>query len=84
MDIHKMGGGIGFTVEHTKQSSLEELKSLLIERLNRMLRYGTTLVEAKSGYGLETETEMKMLQVNFLQISPNFLGTSRSEPDSSC
>lgn len=29
-----------------------------------MMKYGTTTVEAKSGYGLETETEMKMLEVN--------------------
>lgn len=34
-----------------------------LQRLNRMLRLGTTLVECKSGYGLETETEMKMLKV---------------------
>jgi len=63
MDIHKMGGGIGFTVEHTRKSSKEELKQLLISRLDRMLNYGTTVIEAKSGYGLETETEMKMLEV---------------------
>jgi len=63
MDIHKMGGGIGFTVNHTREASKEELKGLLIQRLNRMLKYGTTTVEAKSGYGLETETEMKMLEV---------------------
>jgi len=35
----------------------------LISRLDRMMHFGTTVVEAKSGYGLETETEMKMLQV---------------------
>jgi imidazolonepropionase len=63
LEIHKMGGGIGFTVEHTKKSSKEELKKLLIERLNRMLKFGTTTIEAKSGYGLECETEMKLLEV---------------------
>ncbi|PRP86997.1 hypothetical protein PROFUN_04979 [Planoprotostelium fungivorum] len=63
MDIHKMGGGIGFTVNHTRDASKEELKDLLHQRLNRMMKYGTTTVEAKSGYGLETETEMKMLEV---------------------
>lgn len=36
-----------------------------LQRLNRMLRLGTTLVECKSGYGLETQTEMKMLKVPF-------------------
>jgi imidazolonepropionase len=57
MDIHKQGGGIGFTVRHCKEATEEELASLLVQRLNRMLRLGTTLVEAKSGYGLELETE---------------------------
>ncbi|KJE94883.1 imidazolonepropionase [Capsaspora owczarzaki ATCC 30864] len=63
MDIHKMGGGIGFTVQHTRASSEEELQKLLQGRLDRMVRAGTTCVEAKSGYGLETATEMKMLKV---------------------
>jgi len=49
MDIHKMGGGIGFTVNHTKQSSEAELEELLIKRLWRMIKQGTTLIEAKSG-----------------------------------
>jgi len=63
MDIHKMGGGIGFTVQHTRASSPAELQESLILRLNRMLKFGTTMIEGKSGYGLETETEMKMLEV---------------------
>jgi len=62
-DIHKKGGGIGFTVQHTRESSIDELKQSLSKRLDRMMRCGTTTVEAKSGYGLNTETEMKMLQV---------------------
>lgn len=49
MDIHKMGGGIGFTVHHTKQSSEAELEELLMKRLWRMIKQGTTLIEAKSG-----------------------------------
>eukprot|EP00744_Colponema_vietnamica_P006347 GILI01009230.1.p2 GENE.GILI01009230.1~~GILI01009230.1.p2 ORF type:complete len:433 (-),score=120.57 GILI01009230.1:201-1499(-) len=63
MDIHKAGGGIGYTVRHTRNSSQEELLESFLTRLDRMLTSGTTLVEAKSGYGLETETEMKMLKV---------------------
>eukprot|EP00743_Colponemidia_sp_Colp-15_P002051 GILK01002225.1.p1 GENE.GILK01002225.1~~GILK01002225.1.p1 ORF type:complete len:448 (+),score=74.52 GILK01002225.1:72-1346(+) len=63
MDIHNAGGGIGFTVKHTRQSSEAELYALLIGRLDRMLTLGTTLVEAKSGYGLNTPDEMKMLKV---------------------
>jgi imidazolonepropionase len=63
MDVHKAGGGINFTVKHTRESSKDELKELCRARFDRMLRLGTTLVEAKSGYGLDVETEMKMLEV---------------------
>ncbi|XP_038047809.1 probable imidazolonepropionase [Patiria miniata] len=63
MDVHKAGGGIGYTVGHTRSASEEELYDLLRPRLEGMLRAGTTLVECKSGYGLETATEMKMLRV---------------------
>lgn len=63
LDIHKAGGGIGFTVEHTRKASESELSSLLKGRLDRMLRFGTTLAEAKSGYGLDFDTEVKMLRV---------------------
>lgn len=63
MDVHRAGGGIGFTVEHTKAASEATLLSLLLQRLDRALRQGTTLLEAKSGYGLELATELKMLRV---------------------
>uniref|UniRef100_A0A8C8SZA5 Probable imidazolonepropionase n=1 Tax=Pelusios castaneus TaxID=367368 RepID=A0A8C8SZA5_9SAUR len=63
MDIHHAGGGIHFTVEHTQKASEEELFNTLKHRLLRMLRAGTTLVECKSGYGLNLETELKMLRV---------------------
>lgn len=59
MEIHQKGGGIGFTVGHTRVSPKDELKELLRARLNRMIRLGTTLVECKSGYGLELDTGMK-------------------------
>ncbi|GAM23027.1 hypothetical protein SAMD00019534_062020, partial [Acytostelium subglobosum LB1] len=63
LEVAKAGGGIGFTVNHTRNASEAELLELLKPRLDRMIRQGTTLVEAKSGYGLETATEMKMLKV---------------------
>lgn len=50
-------------VGHTRASSEAELLELLLARLATMLKNGTTVVEAKSGYGLEAETEMKMLRV---------------------
>ncbi|XP_059510724.1 probable imidazolonepropionase isoform X3 [Stegostoma tigrinum] len=63
MEIHKAGGGIHFTVEHTRKASEEELFERLRGRLQRMVRAGTTLVECKTGYGLDLETETKMLRV---------------------
>lgn len=63
MDVHRAGGGIHFTVEHTRAAGAWELLSSLTSRLERMLRAGTTLVECKSGYGLELQTEVKMLDV---------------------
>ncbi|KAK6488101.1 putative imidazolonepropionase [Huso huso] len=63
MEVHQAGGGIHFTVEHTRQASEAELLASLKQRLQRMLRTGTTLVECKSGYGLQLDTEVKMLSV---------------------
>lgn len=63
MEIMEMGGGIHFTVRKTKEASQEKLEELLEKRLAQMLNYGSTCVEVKSGYGLEIETELKMLRV---------------------
>ncbi|CAJ0934195.1 unnamed protein product [Ranitomeya imitator] len=59
MDVHQAGGGMNCTVQHTE----EELFDSFQQRLERMRRAGTTLVECKSGYGLKLETELKMLRV---------------------
>ncbi|KAG8197512.1 hypothetical protein JTE90_007250 [Oedothorax gibbosus] len=81
MDIHKVGGGIYYTVDQTTKASEDDLLRLLKARLSEMLKCGTTLVEAKSGYGLETESEMKMLRVlerakreTDIEISSTFCG----------
>ncbi|KAI3366351.1 hypothetical protein L3Q82_000511 [Scortum barcoo] len=63
MDVHRAGGGIHFTVKHTRAAGSSELLASLSSRLVRMQRAGTTLVECKSGYGLELQTELKMLEV---------------------
>nr|XP_047917165.1 probable imidazolonepropionase isoform X4 [Anser cygnoides] len=63
MEIHQAGGGIHFTVEHTRKATEEELFNTFKHRLERMRRAGSTLVECKSGYGLNLETELKMLRV---------------------
>lgn len=81
MDVHKAGGGIYYTVDCTKSASEDDLLTLLQGRLQEMLCCGTTLVEAKSGYGLDPETEIKMLRVIQraketmpIEISPTFCG----------
>uniref|UniRef100_A0A1A8MSC1 Probable imidazolonepropionase n=1 Tax=Nothobranchius pienaari TaxID=704102 RepID=A0A1A8MSC1_9TELE len=62
MDVHRAGGGIHFTVEHTRAAAPSDLLASLRSRLVRLQRAGTTLVECKSGYGLELQTEIKMLE----------------------
>lgn len=127
MEVHSAGGGINFTVEHTRSASEKELETLLLPRLERMIKAGecragnyytktlqcskykrvrgrwlllflqnrgqcssiafvspssgTTLAECKSGYGLDTQTEIKMLRVleaakkrSAVEISSTFCG----------
>ncbi|MGD2251077.1 MAG: imidazolonepropionase [Candidatus Methanofastidiosia archaeon] len=62
MEIMEAGGGIYYTVEKTKKASKDTLKKNAVKTLDRMLQYGTTTIEAKSGYGLDMETELKSLQ----------------------
>ncbi len=62
-EIHAAGGGIQFTVDKTRQAKTRELYTNGAATLMRMLAHGTTTVEAKSGYGLETEEELRELEV---------------------
>lgn len=62
LEILAKGGGIHSTVNAVRLAPEDELVSLLRSRLAAMLREGTTSVEIKSGYGLSTEAEMKMLR----------------------
>ena len=61
LDILKRGGGIHATVRAVREATRKQLASALRERLDHMLRAGTTTVEVKSGYGLTIEAELKML-----------------------
>ncbi len=63
LDILKAGGGIMSTVRAVRAADETTLSGLLRERLRAMLREGTTTVEIKSGYGLTTDHELKMLRV---------------------
>ena len=62
-EIAAGGGGILSTVAATRGSSEDELYDLAAARVWRMIRTGTTTVEIKSGYGLDTETELRQLAV---------------------
>ena len=62
-EIAAMGGGIRSTVESTRLADDEALFALGYKRLREALRTGTTHLEAKSGYGLSTESELRLLQV---------------------
>ena len=62
MEIHEKGGGIYYTVDCVRRASEAQLYESLQGRLWGMVGCGTTLVEAKSGYGLGLEGELKMLR----------------------
>jgi imidazolonepropionase len=62
-EIARAGGGIPSTVLATRAASEEALFEGAAKRLQRFLAEGVTTVEVKSGYGLETEAEMRMLRV---------------------
>lgn len=62
MEIARRGGGINSSVRDVRARSLKELEDLTRARLQEMLKLGTTTAEVKSGYGLETTAELKMLR----------------------
>lgn len=63
LDILKSGGGIYSTVKKTKNATKEHLIKEAKERAKRMLSFGTTTAEVKSGYGLNLKEEIKILEV---------------------
>lgn len=80
-EIARRGGGILNSAKRLHDASEEELFEAAMERLNEMISFGTGAVEIKSGYGLNTEDELKMLRVirklkqhSPLTIKANFLG----------
>lgn len=80
-EIAAGGGGIRSTVRKTRAASEEELFEIAVARGRRFLEYGTTTIEAKSGYGLSIEDELKILRVirrlnqeTPLELVPTFLG----------
>ena len=81
LEIQNAGGGIQSTTNATRQSTEEELTQKASAALDEMMSLGTTTCEAKSGYGLATEHELKALQViknlndrHAMDIVPTFMG----------
>lgn len=81
MEIARSGGGIRASVRDLRQTPREILTEKTRRRLDRMLAHGVTTIEAKSGYGLSTESELRSLQIlrdlndsHPIEIIPTFLG----------
>lgn len=81
LDIQASGGGIMASVMSVRGATTESLTQGVLRRTREMAQYGTTTVEVKSGYGLDTTTELRMLDAitaaaleSPLRILPTFLG----------
>ncbi len=88
LDILAAGGGIISTVRHTRTASIESLIAQTRPRLLRMFAHGTTTVEAKTGYGLQTATELRLLKALLaledespLDLAITFLGAHAIAPE---
>ncbi|TKU13431.1 imidazolonepropionase [Citrobacter sp. wls829] len=92
--ISAQGGGINATVSATRRASDDQLLAVARARIERLIKEGVTLLEVKSGYGLDLVTEEKILRVvsalaaeNTLEISPTLLAAHatpaeyRDDPD---
>ena len=82
------GLGIQTTVKATRAAGKDELRALCLRRLDRMLLTGTTTVEAKSGYGLNLDDEIKQLEVlqelgplHPVDVVPTFMGAHEIPPE---
>jgi len=88
MEILSSGGGILKTVRETRRARVEKLVDLGLERLDTMLAHGTTTLEAKSGYGLSTADELKILeatrrlnQLHCMDVVSTFMGANAVPPE---
>lgn len=86
--IADQGGGILSTVRATREATKRDLKKLARRRLDAMLRHGTTTVEIKSGYGLDPDTEIRMLECirdlaeeQYSTVAATFLGAHALPPE---
>lgn len=80
-EIARAGGGIRYSVRQVRNASKQQLVDFALPFLDRFIEYGTTTIEAKSGYGLSMEDEVKSLEViqelnrlHPIELVPTFLG----------
>ena len=88
LEILEQGGGILNTVKNTRAASLQQLQDLAAQILDRMLAHGVTTCEAKSGYGLDLNNELKSLQAikklnehHLVELVPTFMGAHAVPPE---
>lgn len=87
-EVARAGGGIVSTVKATRSATLEELVQGALPRLDALMAEGVTMVEVKSGYGLDQETELNMLRAARLletlrpvRVRTTFLGAHATPPE---
>ncbi len=87
-DIAKRGGGINATIQSTRGESFEKIYQDSCRRLQGLMNEGVTTIEIKSGYGLNTQSEIKMLQIadllaknHAVHIEKTFLGAHTTPPE---
>ena len=87
-EIARAGGGIVSTVRATRQASVDALVESALPRVRSLLREGVTTIEIKSGYGLDTATERRMLQAARrlpdhlpVDVATTFLGAHALPPE---
>jgi imidazolonepropionase len=86
--IAEAGGGILNTLTHVRAASKRELKKQTLRSMNEMMKHGTTTVEIKSGYGLDMDSEVKMLEAinelkdeELMTVVPTFIGAHAYPPE---
>ncbi|SMP24837.1 imidazolonepropionase [Shimia sagamensis] len=87
-EIARAGGGIVSTVKATREASEDTLLADALAKVDALIAEGTTLIEVKSGYGLDLETELKMLRVarrietvRPIRVTTTFLGAHAVPPE---
>ena len=87
-EIAERGGGINSSILGVRNATIEEMVDAITKRMDRFLKLGTTTIEAKSGYGLDVESELKSLEVldiinknHPIDIIPTFLGAHAFPPE---